>query len=165
MITLRPVRPNDAEVIFHAWAKYPENFAYLLAPVCVDVDDVRAYIESLFPTQESKAFHIVDAQHGEVGIVKATIEQNRAKIGYVVHEPFWGRGIATDAVKQVLDVVEAMPRISRIWATCAVDNPASARVLEKCGFQREGILRNWATYPAQGGKPLDNYSYVKIPVQ
>jgi hypothetical protein len=36
-------------------------------------------------------------------------------------------------------------------------------VLEKYGFTREGILRNWVTYPAQGGKPLDNYSYVKIP--
>jgi RimJ/RimL family protein N-acetyltransferase len=44
-----------------------------------------------------------------------------------------------------------------------LDNPASARVLEKCGFEREGILRNWAVYPALGDRATDNYSYVRIP--
>jgi RimJ/RimL family protein N-acetyltransferase len=60
------------------------------------------------------------------------------------------------------DIVEAMPSISRVWATCALYNPASARVLEKCGYEREGILRNWVKYPAQGNRAFDNYSYVKI---
>jgi ribosomal-protein-alanine N-acetyltransferase len=53
-------------------------------------------------------------------------------------------------------VVEALPNVLRVWATCALDNPASARVLEKCGYEREGILRNWVTYPAQGNRAFDN---------
>jgi RimJ/RimL family protein N-acetyltransferase len=36
-------------------------------------------------------------------------------------------------------------------------------VLEKCGFEREGVLKNWVVYPAQGGRAFDNYSYVKLP--
>ncbi|MEO8183638.1 MAG: hypothetical protein ABI895_32810 [Deltaproteobacteria bacterium] len=36
-------------------------------------------------------------------------------------------------------------------------------MLEKCGFQREGILRNWVIYPALGSHAVDNYCYVKIP--
>jgi RimJ/RimL family protein N-acetyltransferase len=163
VVTLRPVHREDAEVIFEAWGRHPQNFAYLLARVFADVEDARRYIEALFPSPESKAFHIVNSDDRVVGIVKAPIHGHHAKIGYVVHEPFWGRGIATEAVRQMLATIERMPNVSRVWATCALENPASARVLEKCGFQREGILRNWATYPAHGGKPLDNYSYVRIP--
>jgi RimJ/RimL family protein N-acetyltransferase len=44
-----------------------------------------------------------------------------------------------------------------------LDNLASARVLEKAGFVREAILKNWVIYPAQGGHAFDNYSYVLLP--
>jgi ribosomal-protein-alanine N-acetyltransferase len=163
MIVLKPAGLDDAEVIFNAWGRYPRNFTYLLAQVFSDVADAQRYLENVFSTPESKAFHIVDPENGVVGIVKAIIVGHTAKIGYVVHKPFWGRGVATTAVREVVGVVEASPAISRIWATCALDNVASARVLEKCGFQREAILKNWAMYPAQDGRALDNYSYVKIP--
>jgi RimJ/RimL family protein N-acetyltransferase len=163
MIDLRPVQPGDEAEIFEAWGRHPENFTYLTARTFTGIDDAKRYIANLCPTPESQAFHIVGVDGSIVGIVKAAVVEHRAQIGYVVHRPFWGRGIATAAVRRVTDLVEALPRISRIWATCALENPASARVLEKCGFQREGILRNWVTYPAQGDRAFDNYSYVRIP--
>jgi RimJ/RimL family protein N-acetyltransferase len=98
-----------------------------------------------------------------VGIVKAAVFGHRAQVGYVVSKPFWGRGFATSAVRQLVASLEASPSITRIWATCALDNAASARVLEKAGFQREAILKKWVTYPAQGGVAFDNYSYVRLP--
>ena len=85
------------------------------------------------------------------------------EVGYVVDKQFWGRGLATAALRQLVGLLEAIPTLSRIWATCALDNPASARVLEKSGFVREAILKKWATYPAQGGGAFDNYSYVRLP--
>ena len=94
---------------------------------------------------------------------KAIVTEHRAQVGYVVHEPFRGRGFATRAVEALVERLEAIPSISRIWATCALDNPASTRVLEKCGFQREGILKNWVVYPALGDRAADNYSYVRVP--
>ena len=163
VVELRPVVASDAELIFEAWGKYAENFAYLTARTFVDIRDARQYLVDLFPTPESAAFHVADVDGRVVGIVKATVTGHRAQIGYVIHKPFWGRGLATAAVRQVVSHVETMPAITRVWATCAIDNPASVRVLEKCGFEREGILRNWVTYPAQGGRPFDNYSYVRIP--
>jgi ribosomal-protein-alanine N-acetyltransferase len=162
---LKPIDPGDAEIIFQAWGRYPENFSFLTARVFEDLHDAQLYLARLFTNPDSKAFHIVDPGAGVIGIAKATILQNRAQIGYVVHRPFWGRGFATAAVRQLTEIIEGMPAISRIWATCALGNPASARVLEKCGFQREAILKNWVTYPAQGDRSLDNYSYVKIPGQ
>jgi RimJ/RimL family protein N-acetyltransferase len=152
MVALRPVASTDAEVIFEAWGKYPENFAYLTARAFIDVGDARQYLADLFAAPESTAFHVADADGRVVGIVKSVVTGHRAQIGYVIHKPFWGRGFATAAVRQVVSLVETMPAIARIWATCAIDNPASVRVLEKCDFEREGILRNWVTYRRRVGE-------------
>lgn len=162
MIHLKPVAADDAGVIFDAWGRYPQNFEYLTARAFATIANASAYIEGLFQTPDSLAFHIV-TDSGVVGIVKASVVGHRAQIGYVVHEPHAGRGLATAAVREIVTRLEAIRTLSRIWATCALDNLASARVLEKCGFEREAVLKNWVTYPAQGGRAFDNYSYVRIP--
>jgi [ribosomal protein S5]-alanine N-acetyltransferase len=162
VIELRPVTLADARLILDAWGRYPENFTHLTARVFADLKDAERYLMGLFPTPESKAFHVVH-ERTVVGIVKAAVLEHRAQVGYVVNKSHWGKGIATTAVRQLSATLETSPAIKRIWATCALDNPASARVLEKCGFQREAVLRNWAIYPALGGAAFDNYSYVRLP--
>lgn len=94
-----------------------------------------------------------------VGLIKAKVEGHKALVGYVVDELYWRRGIASQAVTKIVQLLVEKPQISRIWATCATDNPASAKVLEKCGFIREGVLKRWIVYPAQGDKAHDNYCY------
>lgn len=163
LIELRPVVPADAALIFESWGRRSENFAYLTVRAFEDVSDAQRYIANLFPSKESLAFHIVTQGEGVVGIVKASVLGHHAQVGYVVDKPFWGRGFATAAVQRLLAQLEGMPALSRIWATCALDNPASARVLEKAGFAREAILKNWVIYPAQGGRAFDNFSYVRLP--
>lgn len=163
LVELRPVGPADAPIIFESWGRQPENFTHLTARVFAELSDARAYIAGLFQTPESRAFHLVKPDGEVVGIVKAAVLGHRAQVGYVVSKPFWGRGFATSAVGRLVASLEASSSISRIWATCALDNPASARVLEKTGFQREAILKKWVTYPAQGGVAFDNYSYVRLP--
>jgi RimJ/RimL family protein N-acetyltransferase len=162
-VELKPVGSADAPIIFESWGRQPENFTHLTARVFTELSDARAYIAGLFQTPESSAFHILKPDGEVVGIVKAAVLGHRAQVGYVVSKPFWGRGFATSAVRQLVASLEASPRIARIWATCALDNPASARVLEKTGFHREAILKKWVTYPAQGGVAFDNYSYVRLP--
>ena len=163
LVHLKPVGLADAPMIFEAWGRRPENFTYLTAQVFTEVSDAQAYIAGIFQTPQSLAFHVVEPR-GEVdGIVKASVVGHRAQVGYVVDETFWGRGFATGAVRQLVAVLEADTAISRIWATCALENVASARVLEKNGFAREAVLKRWVTYPAQGGRAFDNYSYVRLP--
>jgi len=161
MIDLKPVSASDAKLIFDSWGRYPQNFARLTARVFTDIGDAERYLSRLFSAPASVAFHIVERGGAVAGIVKATVTEHRAQVGYVVHEPFRGRGFATRAVDALVERLEHQKSISRIWATCALDNPASIRVLEKCGFEREGILKNWAVYPALGDRATDNYSYVK----
>lgn len=163
LVELKPVGLADAPIIFESWGRLPENFTHLTARVFTELSDARAYIAGLFQTPGSSAFHILKPGGEVVGIVKAGVVGHRAQVGYVVSKPFWGCGFATSAVRQLVASLEAAPNISRIWATCALDNPASARVLEKAGFHREAILKKWVTYPAQGGGAFDNYSYVRLP--
>lgn len=67
-----------------------------------------------------------------VGDQWSTGEQ-AATIGYVVHEDFWGRGYATQAVR-IYSQMLLESGLPAIYADCFLDNPASARVLEKAGF-------------------------------
>ena len=64
-----------------------------------------------------------------------------ADIRYVLHRDYWGRGRAAEAAGLLLQLGFGQLGLSRIWATCDVENRASARVLEKIGMQREGRLR------------------------
>jgi ribosomal-protein-alanine N-acetyltransferase len=50
-----------------------------------------------------------------------------------------------------------------VWATCDVDNVASARLLERVGMEREGVLRQWLVHPNLSEAPRDClcYSIVK----
>jgi RimJ/RimL family protein N-acetyltransferase len=68
-------------------------------------------------------------------------ESHRAEIGYWLAKPFWGRGIMTAVVQRVCRHAFEEFGLVKITAHVFLHNPASARVLQKCGFQEEGLLR------------------------
>ena len=68
-------------------------------------------------------------------------KSHRAEIGYWLAKPFWGRGIMTAVVQRVCQHAFEEFSLTKITAHVFQHNPASARVLEKCGFQEEGFLR------------------------
>jgi RimJ/RimL family protein N-acetyltransferase len=68
-------------------------------------------------------------------------ESHRAEVGYWLARPFWGRGIMTAVVRRLCEHAFAELGLAKITAHVFAHNPASARVLEKCGFHEEGFLR------------------------
>lgn len=70
--------------------------------------------------------------------LETTATGNALELGYWIGEPFWGRGIATEAVHALVDMAFRTREISHIDASCRVINPASRRVLQKSGFQFQG---------------------------
>jgi RimJ/RimL family protein N-acetyltransferase len=66
---------------------------------------------------------------------------HRVEVGYWLAKPFWGRGIMTAVVGRVCRHAFEELGLTKITAHVFPHNPASARVLEKCGFQQEGFLR------------------------
>ena len=63
-------------------------------------------------------------------------------MGYYLGEAYWGKGFGTSAVRQICTYVFENTDIIRIFAEPFAFNTASCRVLEKAGFQMEGILRS-----------------------
>ena len=82
-----------------------------------------------------------------------------AGLGYWLGESFWGQGIMTRAVRAFTPYAFKTFDLVRIFAYVFESNPASARVLEKNGFKKEGILRK-SVY--KNGKNLDQWLYAKV---
>lgn len=68
-------------------------------------------------------------------------KSHRAEVGYWLAKPFWGQGIMTAVVQRLCQHAFEEFELVKITAHVFTFNPASARVLEKCGFQEEGLLR------------------------
>ena len=68
-------------------------------------------------------------------------KSHRAEVGYWLAKPLWGQGIMTAVVRRVCRHAFEAFGLVKITAHVFSHNPASARVLEKCGFQQEGFLR------------------------
>ena len=115
-------------------------------PLPYTEDDARSYIESLGQADADAVFAFAVEYEGrvvgQVGVTRrGNIHRCAAEIGYYIAEPFWGRGIGTDAVRQACEYVFAHTDVIRIFAESFDSNVASCRLLEKCGFGYEGTLR------------------------
>jgi ribosomal-protein-alanine N-acetyltransferase len=80
---------------------------------------------------------------GTIGLVIKP-EHRRAELGYWIAVDRWGRGYATEASTRLLDFGFEFLGLHRIESRHFLRNPASGRVMEKLGMQREGIERDWA---------------------
>jgi RimJ/RimL family protein N-acetyltransferase len=105
----------------------------------------------------------IDVQGEAVGSIGLTPQQDLqvrvAEIGYWLGEPYWGRGLATDAVRRVTAWAFAQREFERIFAAVLEWNPASARVLEKAGYELEARQRR-NIY--KDGKVVDSLLYVSL---
>jgi RimJ/RimL family protein N-acetyltransferase len=162
LVLRKPVR-RDAGDIFSAYAQDPEVTRHLMWRPDGSVREVEEFLDKTLRAWErgsAYAWSILLREGGElVGMIEARVDAYMVNIGYVIGRAHWNRGFATEAVRGVCAWADAQPEVFRVWAVCAVDNPASTRVLEKAGMTREGILRRWAVFPNIGGAPRDCYSY------
>lgn len=78
---------------------------------------------------------------GTAGFVKWDRVNSNAEIGYALSKDYWNKGIATEAVKKVIDFGFYNLNLNRIEARCLEFNVPSIKLLEKLGFKFEGILR------------------------
>ena len=84
------------------------------------------------------------------------VHRKSVEIGYWVGEPYWGKGIATQAIKQMVSYGFAKLDINRIFAGIYSHNAPSMKALENCGFQKEGVFRKAVI---KNGVYLDEVKY------
>ena len=119
------------------------------------------FISSMISANEDETFAFAitldDKVIGSIGVFRQqNIHRQTAEMGYYIAEEYWGKGIMTDAVKQICEYVFKNSDILRIYAEPFAYNIGSCRVLEKTGFQYEGTLRNNAV---KNGKVIDMKMY------
>jgi [ribosomal protein S5]-alanine N-acetyltransferase len=162
-LRLRPPALEDAPALFEQYTQDAEVTRYMTWKPHTDASETDAYLRrALSDWEDGSAFPWVVTRTQDdqlMGMVEVRIDRYKADLGYVLAKAFWGEGYMTEAVAAVLGWAAEQETIYRVWAVCDVDNLASARVMEKAGMQREGILRRWILHPNISGEPRDCYCY------
>lgn len=157
-VTLREFTEADAEALF-AWASDPRVVLFQRREAYARVDEARRYIlDHVLPHPWYRAICVGAVAVGSISVKPSCPAgeeggASRASLGYRVAHGYWGRGIATRAVRMAAAAAFAeWPWLLRLEAVADVENPASQRVLDKAGFVREGVLRR---YVVLKGRPRD----------
>lgn len=160
----------DAPRVFTAYGQDEEVTRFLLWRPHETVADAESFLSIVSgawthaaPTE--RIWTIEDAADGAllgmIGGHRMTPGSHATEIGYVLARPAWGRGFMSEACTAVVDAL-ADVGFARVWASCHVDNPASARVLENAGMTFEGVLRRFLVFPNLGDAPQDCRIYAKV---
>lgn len=145
---IRPWRPEDAAVLA-AVANNPKIAANLRNsfPSPYTIADAERFISGCAAQGEerqlARAIIIEGKAAGSIGVfAKDDVYEKSAELGYWLAEKYWGRGVMTEAVRQICREAFARFDILRIFAEPFDSNMGSRRVLEKAGFTYEGTMRS-----------------------
>lgn len=139
-VTLRNVEPSDIPVFFE-YHREPESIV-MAAFTARDPDD-RAAFEAHWArimADERTVIRTIVAGGQVAGNIAKFEDFGEPEVGYWIGRAFWGKGIATAALRQFLDIVPTRPLV----AHAVRDNLGSIRVLQKCGFIIVGTERSYA---------------------
>jgi len=156
--TLRPFRRDDEpSLVRYADNRNVSRNMRDRFPYPYTAADAREWTDRVSGQSPVANFAIVvdGAVVGGIGLEPGTdVFRRSAEIGYWLGEPFWGRGIATEAVRAVTGYAFATFDVCRLEAGVFEWNPASARVLEKAGYALEGRARLGITKDGRTGDRL-----------
>jgi len=139
-IILTETKQDDLSLFFQFQLDQEAN--YLAAFTAKDQNDKTAYIEkySKFLSDPTINMRTIKIDGKIVGSIAKFVMEGDAEITYWIDRKFWGQGIATAALKELLKMEQARP----IYGRTAFDNYGSQKVLEKCGFVKVGTDRGFA---------------------
>ena len=143
-LLLRPWRESDAEVLF-TLASNPDVGPRAGWPPHKSVEESREIIRTIFNNDSTWA--VVLKETGEVvGAIgygpscdcNLPAREGEPLTGYWVGKPYWNQGICTEALRLMLEHIAKTTNIPSLISGHFIDNPASGRVMEKCGFTATG---------------------------
>ncbi|MBI5095465.1 MAG: GNAT family N-acetyltransferase [Candidatus Hydrogenedentes bacterium] len=164
LCVLRPLRVDDDVSIAslgnnrNIWLNVTNHF-----PHPYTIEDARAFIARRLETPGPPRTLAITLQDTAVGVIdvdlKSDVYCRTAVAGYWLGEPYWGRGIVTEALRLITNYAFQTFEIDRIEASVFAWNAASARVLEKAGYTLEGRHRK-ASF--KDGKVTDDLVYAVV---
>ncbi|OAY27965.1 uncharacterized N-acetyltransferase p20 [Manihot esculenta] len=144
-ISLRPLEVSDIDD-FMVWASDKRVTRFCrFCPYTSKEDGINYIKNTAVPHPWFRAICLNNRPIGSISVTKNSgIDICRGELGYVLAAQYWGKGIATKAVKMVAKTIfNQWPELERLEALVDVENVGSQRVLEKAGFMREGVLRKY----------------------
>lgn len=165
-LLLRPPTIDDAVSIFARYGQDPVVSRYMSWKPHRSLSDTHEFLEKLLTGIEKNTAlgYLIFAEQTQqlLGSVGGELTGHRLGFGYCLARDAWGKGFATEAANAFVRAAWGIPSLIRVAAMCDVENTASARVLEKIGLTREGILRKYLVLPNLGDSPRDVYMYAAV---
>ncbi|MGV0835859.1 GNAT family N-acetyltransferase [Mycolicibacterium thermoresistibile] len=162
-VTLRAPRSSDAQALFSRVCCDPEVARYVSWRPHVDVEETRRVVDEVFNSGTDRTWVIDLPDVGVIGMCGwRHPEPHAVEFGYCLGRPWWGKGIASEALSLLVDAAQRDERVYRLWAVCHVDNQASAGVLRRCGLTLEGRLARYAMLPNISTEPQDVLLFAKV---
>jgi ribosomal-protein-alanine N-acetyltransferase len=163
-LALQRPQMGDLEAIFSRYASDPDVTLFMSWPRHRSLADTQAFLA--FSDAEWNRWlagpYLVRSRAdgtllGSTGLAFET--PFRASTGYVFARDAWGKGYATEALQAMVEIARKAG-VRRLYAICHTEHRASWRVLEKCGFLREGVLHRYTEFPnLKPGELFDVFSY------
>src|ERR1700722_1446407 len=137
-LVLRAPRRSDVKAIasFANDRRIAANTARIPHPY--GIEDAEQFIAAV-NKREGEACFVIMLECAPIGVCSVDLREDGPEVGYWLGVPYWGRGFATEAVRALIDHAFGDLEHETLISGARVTNPASLRVLEKCGFQWAGV--------------------------
>ncbi len=138
-LILRPITPDDAESVF-VWCSDKRVNKFMPYNLYKSIDEAFEWITEIIPQDEvDYNWGIVLKENnlliGSCSIGKNELELDAWGFGYNIRYDYWNKGITTEATMKMIEYAHKVHGIKTFVSNHAVDNPASGRVMEKCGLK------------------------------
>ena len=160
VVSLRPFSSMDIDD-FMEWATDDEVTKYMMWNSYTSRSDAESFFKNVVEKHPwFKAICLGEKTIGSITLDKGKGPHScKAELGYVIARRYWGKGLATRAISLVIQTAFTDLDIERIEAYVDPSNIGSQRVLEKNGFVREGLLKN---YIIQKGEVRDRFIFALL---
>lgn len=146
-LRLRVFRNSDAPALMHLLQDRDISLMTLRIPYPYSKQNAMDWIDhALEAVQQGSSYPLAIIRREDYQLLGSIslgyeADHQRGELGYWIGSPYQGQGYATEAAQGLIRFGFWERRLNRIYATCFVENEASARVMQKCGMQWEGTLR------------------------
>jgi len=166
-LLLRAPVLEDAAVLFEHYTSKPHIPKFMSWVAHTHVNQTTEFLaQCIAGWNDGSNFEFVIELDGEtqnpIGMIGMHPQAHGVTLGYVIAEEFWNKGITSEALKALVDWSLTQPDIYRAQAFCDVENPASAKVMQKAGMSYEGTLRRYFVHPNLSNEPRDSLMYAKV---
>ncbi len=145
-LTLRKFTLDDVNAMYRNWASDPVVTKFMTWPAHADTGITRMVIESWVKEYDRDdyyqwAIEFEGEPIGSISVVYTVAKTLNAEIGYCIGRNWWHRGITSEALAAVMELLFKEVGVNRIQARHDPNNPHSGGVMRKCGMTYEGTLR------------------------